>query len=271
MHKTLLMTSHHYDTLLLDTPREGLLRVQLNRPQVSNAINSQMGLDLIDVFQAIEAAPETYRCVMLTGAGERAFCGGADLKERDGMSNENFNTQHYLFERMNRALYDCPIPTIACLNGSAVAGGLELALACDFMVAVEGAKFGFTEVSRGIMPGGGGTQQLPRAIGMRRAKELIFSGALIDAATAKEMGLLNHIYAPAQLLPRTLELIERILANAPLSVQQAKKSMVFGSQMDLRTGMFFEIEAYSRLVATEDRNEGIRAFNEKRTPKFQGK
>jgi enoyl-CoA hydratase/carnithine racemase len=157
------------------------------------------------------------------------------------------------------------------LNGSAVAGGLELALACDFMVAVEGAKFGFTEVSRGIMPGGGGTQQLPRAIGMRRAKELIFSGALIDAATAKEMGLLNHIYAPAQLLPRTLELIERILANAPLSVQQAKKSMVFGSQMDLRTGMFFEIEAYSRLVATEDRNEGIRAFNEKRTPKFQGK
>ena len=265
------MTQTGYETLLLDSPREGLLRVQLNRPKVSNAINSQMGRDLIAVFQALEANPESYRCVMLTGAGERAFCGGADLKEREGMSDENFNTQHYIFERMNRAIYDCPIPTIACLNGSAVAGGLELALACDFMVAVEGAKFGFTEVSRGIMPGGGGTQQLPRAIGMRRAKELIFSGALIDAATAKEMGLLNHIYPRAQLLPQTLELIDRILANAPLSVQQAKKSMVFGSQMDLRTGMFFEIEAYSRLVATEDRNEGIRAFNEKRTPKFQGK
>jgi enoyl-CoA hydratase len=266
-----LHSSATYETLLLDSPREGLLRIQLNRPQVSNAISSQMGRDLITVFQVLEAEPESFRCVMLTGAGDRAFCGGADLKERDGMSDDDFNTQHYLFERMNRAIYDCPIPTVACLNGAAVAGGLELALACDFMVAVEDARFGFTEVSRGIMPGGGGTQQLPRAIGMRRAKELIFSGMLIDTAAAQSMGLLNHAYPRDQLVAKTLALIDCILANAPLSVRQAKKSMMFGSQMDLRTGMYFEIEAYSRLVSTEDRNEGIRAFNEKRPPRFQGR
>lgn len=258
-------------TLLLDSPLDGLLRVQLNRPAVANAINTQMGQDIIDVFGALEAEPDAFRCVLLTGAGNKVFCAGADLKERNGMADEDFNIQHYVFERMNRAIYDCPVPTIACVNGPAIAGGLELALACDFILASDNARFGFTEVTRGIMPGGGGTQQLPRAIGIRKAKELIFTGESIDVEQALACGLINHVYAQDELLTQAMKLIEKILANAPISIRQAKKSITFGSQMDLRTGMFFEIEAYSRLVATQDRNEGILAFNEKRAPRFKGK
>jgi enoyl-CoA hydratase/carnithine racemase len=260
-----------YETLALSSPFEDLLTVKLNRPNVANALNTQMGHDLIDVFSTIEASPEQFRCVVLTAAGEKIFCGGADLKERDGMTDDDFNTQHYLFERMGRTIYDCPVPTIACVNGAAIAGGLELALACDFIVAVEHAKFGFAEVKRGIMPGGGGTQQLPRAIGVRRAKEIIFTGDFFNAQEAMAFGLLNHVYSQANLYDETMNLVKRILVNAPIAVRQAKKSITFGMQMDMRTGMFFEVEAYSRLVATEDRMEGIRAFNEKRPARFVGK
>lgn len=265
------MPPRTYETLALSSPFEGLLVVQLNRPTAANSISTTMGHELIDVFNGLEAAPQTYRCVVLTAAGDRIFCAGADLKERDGMTDEQFNTQHYLFERMGRAIYDCPIPTIACVNGAAIAGGLELALACDFIVASDAARFGFSEVSRGIMPGGGGTQQLPRAIGVRRAKEAIFTGDYFDASEALTWGLLNHVYSQATLIDDTFSLVRRILANAPLAVRQAKKAVTYGMQMDLRTGFFFEIEAYSRLVSTEDRNEGIRAFNEKRPARFIGR
>lgn len=258
-------------TLALSSPFDGLLVVQLNRPAVANSISTQMGRELISVFGAIEAEPEAFRCVVLTAAGETIFCAGADLKERDGMTDAQFDTQHYLFERMGRALYDCPLPLIACVNGAAIAGGLELALNCDFIVASDNARFGFAEVKRGIMPGGGGTQQLPRAIGLRRAKELIFTGDNFGAAEALDCGLLNHVYPQSTLREETYKLVQRILDNAPIAVRQAKKAMTFGPQMDLRTGLFFEIEAYSRLIPTQDRQEGIRAFNEKRPPRFVGR
>jgi enoyl-CoA hydratase/carnithine racemase len=172
---------------------------------------------------------------------------------------------------MIRAIYDCPVPLIASVNGAAIAGGLELALACDFIVAADHARFGFSEVTRGIMPGGGGTQQLPRAIGVRRAKEFIFTGEAFGAQEALACGLVNHVYPQGALEEETLKLVRRVLANAPVAVRQAKKAVTFGMQMDLRTGMYFEIEAYSRLIPTDDRQEGIRAFNEKRAPRFVGR
>jgi enoyl-CoA hydratase/carnithine racemase len=268
---SLLNLNTPLDTLALSSPFEGLLVVRLNRPQVANSISTTMGRELIAVFDAIEAAPEAYRCVVLTGAGDRVFCAGADLKERDGMTDAQFDTQHYLFERMIRAIYDCPVPLIASVNGAAIAGGLELALACDFIVAADHARFGFSEVTRGIMPGGGGTQQLPRAIGIRRSKELIFTGEAFGAQEALACGLVNHVYPQGALEAETFKLVRRILANAPVAVRQAKKAVTFGMQMDLRTGMYFEIEAYSRLIPTDDRQEGIRAFNEKRAPRFVGR
>lgn len=259
------------ETLALSSPVDGLLVVKLNRPAAGNSLSTLMGRELISVFGALEADPDAFRCVVLTGAGERIFCAGADLKERNGMTNQQFDTQHYLFERMIRAITDCPVPSIACVNGAAIAGGLELALACDFIVAAEHARFGFSEVMRGIMPGGGGTQQLPRAIGVRKAKELIYTGEAFGTAEALACGLVNHVYPASSLEESTFALVRRILGNAPIAVRQAKKSIGFGMQMDLRTGLFFEIEAYSRLVGTEDRQEGIRAFNEKREPRFQGR
>lgn len=265
------LLSANFETLVLSSPLEGLLVVRLNRPAVGNSLNTTMGNELISVFGALEADPTIYRSVVLTGTGERIFCAGADLKQRNGMTNEQFDTQHYLFERMIRVITDCPVPSIACVNGAAIAGGLELALACDFIVAADHARFGFSEVMRGIMPGGGGTQQLPRAIGVRKAKELIYTGENFTAQEALNCGLVNHVFAQATLESDTFAIVQRILSNAPMAVRQAKKSITFGMQMDLRTGLFFEIEAYSRLIGTEDREEGIRAFNEKRAPRFIGR
>ncbi|GAB2895538.1 enoyl-CoA hydratase-related protein [Paraburkholderia jirisanensis] len=258
-------------TLRLEEIDQQILVVTLNRPEVSNAISTTMGQELIRVFGVLEADPAAYRCVILTGAGERAFCGGADLKQREGMSDEQFGVQHYLFERMNRALTYCPLPLICAANGSAVAGGLELLLACDFAYASNRAVFGFTEVKRGIMPGGGGTQQLPRTIGSRRAKELIFRGANFTAEEALAWGVVNKLCAPGRVLVEAIEAARDICSSAPLSVAQAKKAIDLGMQGDLRTGLYLEIEAYNRLIPTSDRLEGISAYNEKRQPVFKGK
>jgi enoyl-CoA hydratase/carnithine racemase len=210
-------------TLTLEEIDEQILIVKLDRPEVSNAISTTMGEEIIRVFGALEADPALYRCVILTGAGERAFCGGADLKQREGMSDEQFGVQHYLFERMNRALTYCPVPVICAANGAAVAGGLELLLACDFAYAVSHAVFGFTEVKRGIMPGGGGTQQLPRTIGARRAKELILRGAKFTAQEALAWGVVNRLCEPGRVLADAIDAARDICTSAPRSVAEAKK------------------------------------------------
>ncbi|WP_250517123.1 enoyl-CoA hydratase-related protein [Caballeronia sp. INDeC2] len=259
------------DTLTLEEIDEQILIVKLDRPEVSNAISTTMGEEIIRLFGALEADPALYRCVILTGAGERAFCGGADLKQREGMTDEQFGVQHYLFERMNRAITYCPVPIICAANGSAVAGGLELLLACDFAYASANAVFGFTEVKRGIMPGGGGTQQLPRTIGMRRAKELILRGAKFTAQEALAWGVVNRLCEPGRVLADAIDAARDICTSAPLSVAQAKKAIDLGMQGDLRTGLYLEIEAYNRLIPTEDRLEGISAYNEKRSPRFKGR
>jgi enoyl-CoA hydratase/carnithine racemase len=259
-----------YETLLVERRDDNLLVVTLNRPQVSNAINTQMGRDLLELFTALVAEPEQARCVVLTGAGTKAFCGGGDLKERNGMTDAQWLAQHALFERGFRMILDCPIPLVAAVNGHAFAGGLELTLCCDFTYASRAARFALTEVTIGIMPGGTGTQTLPRIVGERRAKEIILTGKPFTAEQAYEWGIVNKLCDPERTLEEALEVARAICANAPLSVRQAKQAIHHGLQMDLRTGTFFEIEAYNRLVPTKDRLEGVRAYNEKRKPNFTG-
>ncbi len=260
-----------YETLQIEEPGPGLLLVRLNRPEVANAMSSQLGRDMIDVFTKLAHEPESYRCVILTATGERHFCAGADLKERKGMTDADWHKQHHLFERMMLAIVDCPIPVVAAVNGVAYAGGCELVLCCDFAYAVETARFALTETRIGIMPGGGGTQLLPRAVGLRRAKEMILSAKPVSAQNALDWGLVNQLSKPGEVLNDALATAKAICVNAPLSVRQAKRSMELGMRMDLRTGMFFEVDAYNRLVPTEDRREGVLAFNEGRTPNFKGR
>ena len=258
-----------YQTLAVEPQGEHILLVRLNRPQVLNALNTQMGKDQHDLWMRLTAEPGALRCVVLTGAGDRAFCAGADLKERDGMTETVWRAQHEVFERAFMALMELPLPIIAAVNGHAFGGGLEMALCCDFIYAARTARMALSETRLGLMPGGAGTQNLARAVGERRAKELIFTAEPFDAQQGYEWGIVNRVCDNA--LQDALEVAEKIARNAPLAVRQAKKSVHYGLQMDLATGYRFEIEAYNQLVGTEDRKEGVRAFNEKRKPRFQGK
>jgi enoyl-CoA hydratase len=259
-----------YETLLVEMARPHVLQVTLNRPAVRNAISTQMGRDLLALWTGLIAEPGEVRAVVLTGAGG-VFCAGGDLKERNFMTEEAWRAQHEIFERAYWALLDCPVPVIAAVNGHAFGGGCETMLACDFAYAVPTARFALTEVTLGIMPGSGGTQLLPRAVGERRAKELILTGRPFGAEEALAWGVLNRVAPPEALLGEALETAAAIAGNAPMSVRQAKKSIHAGLQMDLKNAFLFEIEAYNRLIPTEDRQEGIRAFNEKRKPAFKGR
>ena len=260
-----------YDTLLTTEPAPFTLLVTLNRPLSGNALNTQMGHDLLALFEGVNADPSKLRCIVLTGAGDRIFCAGGDLKERNGMTDAQWQTQHLLFERAFRALIGCPVPVIAAVNGAAFAGGMEMALACDFIYAATTSRFALTEVTLGIMPGAGGTQTLPRAVGGRRAKEILLTGKPFSAEQALEWGMVNRLCDPATLVAEALETAATIAGNAPISTRQIKQSVNYGANMDLASAMMFEIEAYNRLVPTQDRREGVLAFNEKRRPVFQGK
>jgi enoyl-CoA hydratase len=187
------------------------------------------------------------------------------------MSDDDWRLQHAIIEEGVYALMNCSVPVIAAVNGVAFGGGCEIALACDFIYAAITARFALPEVTRGIMPGAGGTQTLPRAIGERRAKEITLTGRPFTAQQAYEWGLVNALCEPAELMPRVMEVAQAICRNAPISVRQIKKAMHQGLQADLATGLLLEIQAYERTIPTEDRREGIRAFNEKRPPEFKGR
>jgi enoyl-CoA hydratase/carnithine racemase len=258
------------ETLRIEVKPGDVLLATLDRPEVANAFNTGAALELCELFERFRAE-QPCRCVVITGAGNKAFCAGADLKERNSLSDEQWRAQHEIFERMFRAVRDCPIPVIAAVNGAAYAGGLELVLHCDFAYASQTAKFALTEVSLGIMPGGGGTQTLPRVVGERRAKELILAARPFSAEEALTWGVVNKLCEPGKLLEEALEAARRIASQAPLSVAQARRAIRDGLDMDLASGLQLEIEAYNRLIATEDRKEGLRAFNEKRKPTFKGR
>jgi enoyl-CoA hydratase/carnithine racemase len=248
-----------------------VLLIRLNRPEVRNAFNTVMGREFFDLWTRLTEDAGDWRCVVITGTGDQAFCAGADLKERNGMTREAWRTQHQLFEQAFWALCDLPLPIIAAVNGPAFAGGLELALMCDFIYASRSARFAFTEVALGIIPGAGGTQNLPRAIGERRAKEIILTARPFSAEDAFDWGLVNRVCEQGAVVAQALDTAGTIAANAPLAVQQAKKSIRFGGQMEIRTAYRFEVEAYNQLIDTDDRREGILAFNEKRKPQFRGR
>ena len=260
-----------FETLKVDEPVDHVMLITLNRPDSANALNTQMANDLIEVFEGLALDPNNTRAVVVTGSGARAFCAGGDLKERNSMSDHRWTKQHLVYERMVRAVLGCSIPVIGAINGAAYGGGCELACALDFVYASEKAKFAQTETRLGIIPGAGGTQTLARAVGERRAKELILSGQPFSASKAKEWGLVNDVFPANDVLKKTLEVAHMIASNAPIAVRQAKQAIHKGLQMGLMDGLAFEIEAYNRTIPTEDRREGVASFNEQRKPEFKGR
>jgi enoyl-CoA hydratase len=259
-----------FTTLAITTPTPHVTVITMDRASAMNAMNTIMMEELRDCFAQYYIEADLARCLVLTGAGDKAFCAGADLKERHGMTDAVWRRQHAIVEQTIRAMLDCPVPIIAAVNGAAFAGGCELALACDFLYAASHARFAQTEVSLGIIPGAMGTQNLPRAIGVRRAKEVILSGAPFSAEEALSWGLANRVLPGSDLIAEVLKVATRIAANAPIAVRQAKKSIDKSTDLDRSNGYSYEIEAYNRTVGTQDRIEGIRAFNEKRKPDFKG-
>jgi len=261
-----------YSTLRLDRRDNGLLIVTLNRPDAGNAVNTHMGIELLDLWTALVRDGEGSKtcCVVLTGAGDAAFCAGGDMKERDGMTDEAWRHQHEIFEQALWTMMECPVPVIAAVNGKAFGGGLEMILAADFAYGVDTAQLWFPEVMMGIIPGVGGTTTLPRIVGERRANEIIFAGKAFGASEALEWGVFNRVCSASELMPVVISTAENIVGNAPLAVRQAKKAIHLGMQMDVRSALRFEVEAYNRLTGTEDRREGVDAWNEGRKPQFKG-
>ena len=186
-----------FDHLLIEMHEPKIAVVRMNRPQALNAMNTKMMCELRDIFQEFYIDPAQANCIILIGTGERGFCTGADLKERNGMSDETWKRQHAIVEQMIRNIMACPVPVIAAVNGAAMGGGFEIALACDFIYAAKTAKFALPEVTRGIMPGAAGPQNLPRACGVRRAKEIVLTGKPFDAETAAGWGIVNQVCEPS--------------------------------------------------------------------------
>jgi enoyl-CoA hydratase/carnithine racemase len=263
--------SSSYKTLNVTASADGyVVTVELNRPEALNAMNTAMGEDLLRCFEELHR-DRAVRAVVFTGAGTKAFCVGGDLKEREGMTDETWRAQHVIFETAAARVLHCPVPVIAAVEGFAMGGGCELAVLSDFVVCGETAVFAVPEVTRGIFPGIGGTQLLPRILGAPMAKEMIFTGRRVDAREAKAIGLVNHVVPAGQARARALEIAATIADNGPLAVRQAKKAVNRGGETDLETGMILAIEAYNNTVTTDDRLEGVRAFNEKRRPRFTGR
>lgn len=242
----------------------------LNRPDVMNALNFPTLLELRALCARLRE-DDTVRAVIFTGAGERAFSAGADLKERKTMPAEKVPQ---FVENIRGAFDDIaalPMPTIAALNGVAFGGGLELALACDLRVLAPHATLGLTEVTLAIIPGAGGTQRLPRLVGVGHAKELILTGRRISPEQALAIGLANRVVGPGQVLSAARELAAEIAANGPVAVRAAKHAIDAGSQLPIREGIAIEADCYARVLPTEDRLEALAAFAEKRKPVYRGR
>ncbi len=256
--------------ILVSRRDDGVAWVTLNRPDARNALSRAVNQDLARL--AVELGRDRdVRAVVITGSGDRAFCAGADLKERKGVTPEQTGPYVDAISGAINAWARIPQPTIAAVNGFAFGGGFELALACDFRIAADNAAFALTEVRLGIMPGAGGTQRLPRLIGVARAKELILLGKRISGQQAVDYGLAIACVPQEELTAAVEELLDDLRACAPLSVQNAKQAIDRGTEVGIDEGLRIERRCYEVTLFTDDRNEGLRAFAEKRPPEYKGR
>ncbi|HQA07493.1 MAG TPA: enoyl-CoA hydratase-related protein [Syntrophomonadaceae bacterium] len=244
--------------------------ITINRPEVLNALNGHVFSELKSAFEQAQTDPAV-RAIILTGKGEKAFAAGSDIKE---FADCSFYEARQISIRNNAAqqvIANCPKPTIAALNGYTLGGGLEVAMCCDIRIASENAKLGQPEIGLGFIPGGGGTQRLPRLIGVAKAKELIFSGKIITAQEALTIGLVNKVVPLTELIPESIAMAESFIKHSSVILEFAKNAIDTGIQLDLNSGLQLEIGLWAESFATEDHHEGIAAFIEKRKPEFKGK
>lgn len=259
-----------FQNILLEQPEAGIHLLTLNRPKALNALNS-LTLDELAQAAAQIAADEAARALLVTGAGDKAFVAGADIAEMQNYTPEQARAFSEKGMRVMHALEALPVPVIALVNGYALGGGCELAMACDWILASDNAVFGQPEVNLGIPPGFGGTQRLTRRVGRAMALELLTTARQIKADEALRIGLANHVYPTAELKVRGLEMALTIAAKGPVAVSLAKQAVQCGQSLDLASACELETNVFARAFATQDQKEGMRAFLEKRAAKFQGK
>lgn len=256
-------------THIVFSVEEAIATITFNRPKALNALNAALLDEFADALRAV-AADDAIRALILTGAGEKAFVAGADINElnRQGpLGGKHFARRGTeIIDQLTRL----PIPVVAAVNGFALGGGTEMALACDFIYAAQTAKFGLPEINLGIIPGFGGTQRLPRLIGANRAKELIFTGRMLDADEAFRLGLVNKVCPPEQLMTLVRETCRIMAAKGRVSIRAAKQAIQHGLNVDLATGLALENDAFALCLASIDAKEGTSAFLEKRPAQFRG-
>ncbi|MFC7391731.1 enoyl-CoA hydratase-related protein [Scopulibacillus cellulosilyticus] len=249
--------------------KDHIAYVTINRPEVLNCFNYQTLLSLEEVVQSLYTSKDA-RVIIFTGAGEKAFSAGADLKERKHLNAQEVKRNVKKIRDVFSQVAGLPQPTIAAINGYALGGGFELALACDFRIAVKTAKMGLTETSMAIIPGAGGTQRLPRLIGQAKAMEMVLTAKRLSAEDAERYGILNDVVEGDNLMAACESFAQEMLKNGPIALQQAKYAIKNGMNVDLETGLEIESKAYEITIPTEDRVEALAAFNEKRKPRFKG-
>ena len=257
-------------TLVLEDRVGAVAILKLNRPDVMNSFNFAMLRELRDRVEKLHWDREA-RVVVITGVGEKAFCAGADLKERATLGEDQVRQFIYTIRNLFTFIELMNKPVIGAVNGVALGGGTELALACDIRIASENATMGLTETRLAIIPGAGGTQRLPRLVGRGKAKELIFTGRRVDAREALEIGLVNKVASAEKLIDACLEMAAMICEAGPIAIGQAKYAINYGLEVDLHSGLAIESNAYWVTIPTEDRLEGLTAFREKRKPVYKGK